>query len=164
MRSRPKTPGRVLAQTDERLSPAGRPRKGPPAGAAAAIRKAAASGATQMGVAMALGTCVDVLKRWFEEDPELKDAFDEGRELERAALHGVLHRMATKGKGRDALIASMFLLKSKHGYREGDQESQANRVAITFSLPGALPLDKFTVIENGTAPTQPLPAKITRGS
>jgi hypothetical protein len=37
----------------------------------------------------------------------------------------------------------MFLLKSRHGYREGEQEQQGNRVQITFNLPGAKKPEEF---------------------
>ncbi|MBK6008808.1 hypothetical protein JJB11_22150 [Ramlibacter ginsenosidimutans] len=165
MTTRPKTPGRVLGPSDARLSNAGRPRKDPPAGAAELIRHAAAHGASQRGVAMALHSNVDCLRRWLDEHPELKQAFDEGREQERAVLHNALYRTATEGTGKDALIAAMFLLKSRHGYVEGDQEVQTNRVAVTFNIPAALPLDKFMVVDDGgTSTTERLPAKIARGS
>jgi hypothetical protein len=43
---------------------------------------------------------------------------------------------------------SMFLLKARHGYREGDQTDTANKVSITFALPGAMSMEEFKVIEN----------------
>jgi hypothetical protein len=45
----------------------------------------------------------------------------------------------------------MFLLKSRHGYREGDQSETANRVSITFALPSAMKAEEFKVIEHGAA-------------
>ena len=97
---------------------------------------------------MKLGCDKAVLSRWMDEDAELREAFQRGRERERHTLHNVLYRAATEGKGKDALIACMFLLKSRHGYREGDQEQQANRVSINFTLPGAMKPADFQVIEN----------------
>lgn len=41
------------------------------------------------------------------------------------------------------IVAAMFLLKTRHGYREGDQSDTANKVSITFQMPGALPMDQF---------------------
>lgn len=143
VRPRPKTPGRVVPAA-ERLSAAGRPRKDPPPNAAQRIREATARGCNRRGVAMALGCNVDVLVRWLDEHAELKEAFDDGRENERAALHGKLFEAAMNG----AVVPALFLLKARHGYREGEQESQANRVSVTFNIPGALPLDKYMVIEN----------------
>ena len=42
----------------------------------------------------------------------------------------------------------MFLLKARHGYKEGDQSEAANKVSINFTLPAALPAEQFTAIEH----------------
>ncbi len=141
-------PGPRFTKNGKRVGAA---RKTPPADAAARVQDLAANGATKIGIAHALGVGIDVLGRWFDEDPGLVEAFVAGRERERLVLHNVLYRAATEGTGKDALIAAMFLLKARHGYREGDQQEQANRVSINFQLPGAQPLDKFTVVENDPA-------------
>lgn len=139
-------PGGVKPLADKLTT--GRPRKQPKPDTADIIRKATATGASKKGVAMALGVADDVLNRWLDENPELSAAFHEGREKERQTLHTVLYDAATQGTDKNALIAAMFLLKARHGYVEGQQESQANRVSINFAIPGAMPLDKFMVIEN----------------
>ena len=144
--TKPKTPGRVVPVEEKQT--AGRPRKEPPADAAEVIRQACATGANKMGVAMALGTNGDVLARWLDEHADLKEAFAQGRETERKTLHNVLYDAATTGTGKESLIAAMFLLKSRHGYQEGQQESQANRVSVTFNIPAATPLNQFMVIDN----------------
>jgi len=72
-------------------------------------------------------------------------ALDQGREKERHTLHNVLYTAATESGNT---TAAMFLLKARHGYREGDQNEQANRVNIVFQLPGAMKLDQFKVIQN----------------
>lgn len=135
-------PGRVKA-AEEKLT-VGRPRKQPPADALQVIQDACALGASKQGVAMAMGVSVDVLTRWMDENAELKEAFAQGRERERQMLHDVLTNAAKNGN----VVAAIFLTKARHGYREGDQESQANRVSINFQIPGALPLDRFTVIDS----------------
>ena len=94
---------------------------------------------------MALGVSHDVLTRWMDEDPALKEAFLHGREMERKTLHNVLYESAVGSDGKNSLIASMFLLKSRHNYLEGQQESQSNKVSITFNLPGALQPEQFTI-------------------
>jgi hypothetical protein len=71
-----------------------------------------------------------------------------GRKLERHTLHNALYRLATEQGDK---IAAMFLLKARHGYREGDQGDQANRVSINFTLPGAMKPEAFTV-ENEPSP------------
>ncbi|MFC4593511.1 hypothetical protein [Sphingobium tyrosinilyticum] len=40
----------------------------------------------------------------------------------------------------------MFLLKARHGYKEGDQADQGGRVNVTIALPGAMTLQQFTSI------------------
>lgn len=130
----------------------GQPRKDPPPDALAIIKKAAATGASRRGLAMALGVHNTVLSRWLDESEELKEAFEQGRETERQTLHNVLYDCAVGGQGKDSLIAAMFLLKARHGYREGEQATEANRVSVTFNIPAALPLDQFTVIENEPNP------------
>ena len=109
--------------------------------AAKTIYACAAGGFSVVGVAQALGTSKDTLARWFDEYPELKTAMDEGRETERHMLHNKLCRLAIE---HDNASAAMFLLKARHGYREGDQGETANRVSINFTLPGAMSLDQFT--------------------
>lgn len=126
----------------------GRPKLQPPKNAVQIIQAATAKGATKKGCAHALEVSDETLDRWFMEHAELKEAFDKGKEKERQTLHDVLYETATRGTGKDKLIAAMFLLKSRHGYREGEQEAVANRVQINFQLPGAKPLEAY-VIENG---------------
>lgn len=135
------------AKTPAKRGP-GQPRKEPPANALEVIRKAASTGASRRGVAMALGVHTTVVQRWLEESDELKEAFEQGRETERQTLHNVLYDCAVGGQGKDSLIAAMFLLKARHGYREGEQATEANRVSVNFNIPAAMPLDQFTVIEN----------------
>lgn len=65
---------------------------------------------------------------------------DEGREREHHALFNSLYINATE-KGN--VTAAIFLLKARHGYREGDQSDIANKVSINFVLPGAVPLSDY---------------------
>ena len=138
----------------------GRPAKGPPANAAARIAALAATGHTVVGIAKALKTSNNTLRRWMDEDPMLADAFAQGREVERYRLHNVLYRAATR-KGN--IVAAMFLLKARHGYKEGDQSDAAHKVSINFTLPAALPPEQFTVHHEAGDKTLPVPrARLTR--
>ena len=65
-------------------------------------------------------------------------AYDEGVEAEHQMLVSALKRQLDKSP-----VPAIFLLKTRHGYREGDQTEQGNRVSVTFNLPGAQPLDAF---------------------
>ncbi len=119
-----------------------------PANAAERVEALAADGFSIRGVAAGLGASADTLRRWFDEDPELQEAFERGRERERHTLHNALYRAATE---QGNASAAMFLLKARHGYREGDQGDTANRVSINFTLPAAMPLDAYRIIENDNA-------------
>ena len=127
----------------------------PPADAADRIRAFASDGFSVIGVAAALGVGKDQLAAWMHREPSLKDAFDEGREEERRTLHNKLFRLAME---KDNAPAAMFLLKARHGYREGDQGDHAGRVSVNIALPGAMTLQQFT------AASQPAPAITDEGN
>lgn len=120
--------------------------KTPPADCASRILTLAADGFSVRGVAAGLNTSADVLRRWMKDDPELAEAFEQGREQERHTLHNMLYRQATE-KGN--ATAAMFLLKARHGYREGEITEASSRVNIVLNLPAATPLAEFRVIEHG---------------
>lgn len=145
--------------TDRPLMKAGRKPKAAPGDALQRIETMAADGFSKIGVAAGLGVDIEVLRRWLDEAPELQDAFDRGRERERHALHNMLYRQAME-KGN--ATAAMFLLKSRHGYREGDQVESANRVSINFQLPAAMPLADFKVIEHGKSDDRVEPISTAR--
>ena len=128
------------AITDRPLKKRGKPPKEAPPTAAETIYTCAAGGFSQVGIAHALATSADTLRRWMDEEPALKEAWERGRETERHMLHNKLYRLAME---QDHASAAMFLLKARHGYREGDQGDQGNRVNITFNLPGAMTFDEF---------------------
>jgi hypothetical protein len=110
-------------------------------------------------VAAGFGISADTLRRWFDERADLQEAFERGRERERQTLHNALYRAATE---QGNMTAAMFLLKARHGYREGDQTTEANRVSINFTLPAAMPMEQFRIIEHGNAGNQPEPAAAAR--
>lgn len=134
----------------------GRVPKVAPASAAQRIEMLAATGHSLVGIARGLNTSKDVLSRWLDDDPTLAEALARGREAERFALHDVLFRAAKRGN----IVAAMFLLKARHGYREGDQTDAANRVTINFTLPAPLKPEQFRTIEHEPAnKTLSLPEK-----
>jgi len=154
-------PAALPAATVQPHRKRGRPQKVAPTNAAARIAAYAATGHALVGIARLLGTTKEVLRRWIEEDPALEEALAQGREAERFTLHNVLYRAARKGN----IVAAMFLLKARHGYREGDQAEHANRVSINFTLPGAVEPEQFKVIEHDDAGHKPLAlpaARLTR--
>jgi hypothetical protein len=120
----------------------GRPPKRPPADAAERIRTLSAEGHSTVGIAQQLGVGRKTFDKWRTEFPELDEAYREGVERERYELHNVL---VTKAKAGN-IVAAMFLLKARHGYREGDQSDSAGRVSVTIALPGAMTLQQFQSI------------------
>ncbi|NYF80568.1 hypothetical protein [Granulicella arctica] len=124
--------------------------KNPPQYVAAETHALAATGHSKLGIAAYFGVGIGVFERWMEEDDELKEAFANGREQERHALHAALFNKAMRGDGPSA----MFLLKSRHNYREGDQSDISNRVQITFNLPGAMTPEQFKTLEGVAKPTK----------
>jgi hypothetical protein len=111
----------------------------------------ASTGFSKQGIARHYSVSLATFNRWLEEDEMLSQAFAVGRDMERQSLHNMLYKQAIE-KGN--AIAAMFLLKSRHGYREGDQAEQSNRIAITFNLPGAMSPDQYKMIE-AVASTKP---------
>ena len=132
-----------------------RPRKAP-SNAAEIIRDAASKGASQKAIAFLFRCHPSSLRQWMEDDPKLQEAMDEGRESERRTLHNRVFEIATKGSGKEALIAAFFLLKARHGYRDNAPDTgTGNSVSVNFAIPGPQPFDPSKVIEHEPAhPTQ----------
>lgn len=116
---------------------------GAPADAAERIRAVACKGGSLKGLHALFGVTAGEFKRWMDDDPGLRKAFDEGKELEREALHRTLYDAAIYRKD---LSAAQFLLKTRHGYREQEPEDTRNSVRIIFNIPAAAP-DVKTYIE-----------------
>jgi hypothetical protein len=132
--------------------------KQPPPGTAARIRQLAAKGHSLVGIRRGLNVSHVVLNRWLDEYPDLAEALAQGRASEEFEMHNVLYRAAKKGN----IVAAMFVLKSRFGWREGDQSDLANKVSINFTLPGAMSPEQFTgnVIDNEPTPAPlPVPTK-----
>ncbi len=130
-----------IAMSDSRI-------KHPPQSVAAETRTLAATGFSIRGIAAHFGVSVTVFDRWLDESEELRECMNSGREDERLSLHNALYRKAMNGDGP----AAMFLLKARHGYREGDQSEQGNKVSITFNLPGAMTADQYKTLEGIAKP------------
>lgn len=126
--------------THRPLKKAGRKPTKPPADASVRLHELAADGFSIVGVAKRMGVSKDTLQRWLDDHPDLQEAFDQGRETERYCLHNMLYRQAVE---QGNATAAMFLLKARHGYREGDQSNGAGRVNVNIALPGALTLKQF---------------------
>lgn len=116
----------------------------PPVFVAPQIVALASTGFSKLGIARHFRVSLQTFNRWLEEDAELSEAYTVGREAERYALHNMLYKLAIESQDK---ISAMFLLKARHGYREGDQADQSNKVSVTFNLPGAMAADQYKTIE-----------------
>ena len=109
------------------------PRKLPPEGAAEDVRRLAAEGYSQLGIAAHFNVSRDCFKRWIEEDAELNEAYEIGKETERQALHAMIVASARANKG--ANVNAFFLLKTRHGYVETDNRT---KVSVDVALNNVL--------------------------
>ena len=101
-------------------------------GTAEKIKRWASEATPQKVMARRLGIGVRTLKQWLDEDERLRAAYDEGIELEHQFLITALKKQIDKSP-----TPAIFLLKTRHGYVEGDRAEQANRVQLTFNIPAA---------------------------
>lgn len=127
---------------------------GPPSDAAERIRVAASRGGSLKAMHTLFGVPADTFKRWLDAVPGLRQAFDEGKEMEREALHRTLYEAALYKRD---LNAAQFLLKSRHSYREQEPDDSRNKVNITFNIPAAAPDLKTYVEQNGKLEAVALP-------
>lgn len=112
----------------------------PPPGADKIVESLASKGCSEISIAKGLGVSGPTWQRWRDEYPELLEAWQKGRAIEHDKLFNVLFRAATKDKN---IIAAMFLLKARHGYRENADFTVQNKVSVTFEVPGALNPDVY---------------------
>jgi hypothetical protein len=132
-------------------------RQRPPADVCATIHEMAAGHKSLKLIAHELGTNPEILRRWMTDDPNLQWAFESGRAQ---AEHELKMQLVEAGRENDKLnLNALVMLKCMHGWREGDQADQGNRVAITFNLPAALSREDFlkTVIHEQRTKDQPVP-------
>jgi len=108
-------------------------RKLPPGGAAKDIQRLAAEGFGQLGIAAHFDVSRECFKRWLDEDAELLEAYELGKETERQALHAMVVASAKANKG--ANINAFFLLKTRHGYVETDNRT---KVSVDVALNNVL--------------------------
>lgn len=119
----------------------GRPKKVVPADKLLMIQELAARGVSEKSIAAACGVHDNqVFSRIKREQPEVQEALDRGRAVEHDKLVGVLFDAATKDGN---IVAAMFLLKSRHGYKEGEAMQGQGGVTVNITLPGAMSPDEY---------------------
>jgi hypothetical protein len=112
------------------------PRKNPPKDAADTIRQLTEKGISNVGIAMQFKVSKETLKRWLDDYPQLQEAFEQGREVERQALHAAVYRSAIEGK--PANVNAFFLLKARFGYVEADNRKGSVDVNVDVKLQSVL--------------------------
>jgi hypothetical protein len=120
-------------------------RKNPPNDAAVTIETLAALGYSIIGIAKNLGVSRETFKRWCEEDSELQEAFEIGRETQRQALIALIVKSAVENKPANA--NAMFLLKTMHGFREFDSAHTKVDVSVAVASPVLVMHDHGSVEE-----------------
>ena len=143
-------------------SDGGRPFIEPTAEDVAFIERSAGEGCDMIEIARGLHISKTTLSRWRKDHETVAEAIEIGRAIEHKALRSKLHEKAMAGD----TVALLFLLKCRHGYREGDQSERGGGATITINLPGAMPLDKFLNVEHGPdsrAERLPNPTSISTG-
>jgi len=117
----------------------GRKKKNLPPDALETIEKLASRGVRETDIARALGVSWGVYWRIKNENEAVKKTLEQARMIEHDALFGQLYEKAMKGDS----TAAMFLLKTRHGYREGADVVAANQVNVKITLPGSMKPDEY---------------------
>lgn len=108
------------------------------------IEELASRGCSEVTIARALGMSQDTWRREKSEDPKAVEALERGRAVEHDSLVGKLYESAMKGN----VVAALFLLKARHGYREGHTIEHQQNVRVTLELPAALDPNTYARVIN----------------
>jgi len=104
------------------------------------IERLAASGYGSYKLSQQLGIDRKTFERWRRDYPEVKEAFHRGLEEEETLILGELLKIL---KEKQNPIPGIFLLKSRHGYREGESQQSDNRVQLQVTLPAAADEEQY---------------------
>ena len=104
------------------------------------IGRLGSRGVSEVDICKALGISFNTWSRIKEEDEKANEALETARRTEERELVGVLYEAATNDKN---LTAAMFLLKTRHGYKEGADHVNASQVNVSISVPGAMNEDEY---------------------
>ena len=131
-----RSPGSAVTQFKPGVSgnPNGQPRILVPARDLHYITELAAKGCRQKDVARGVGLDERTLVKCLNEQPEVREAFDQGRQQLHDSLVNKLVTMALKGN----VAALIYSCKVLLGYRENDVPPD-QRPIVNITLPGAAP-------------------------
>lgn len=104
-------------------APRGRPEFVPTEIHRRTVRAMAAYGVPQKSIASVIGICANTLRLHFAEE------IDRAATEANAKIAETLFRVATEGTGRDSVLACMFWLKCRAGWREARPDDHAPSLA-----------------------------------
>ena len=104
------------------------------------IERLAAAGHGIYAISKHLGIDPKTFQRWRKDHPEAKEALARGMEQEE---HLIVSELLKILQEKQNPIPGIFLLKSRHGYQEGQGNQTDNRVQIAVTLPAALQPDQY---------------------
>lgn len=113
------------------------------------VEQLASRGLSVSTIAKALGLSVEMFRRIRATDDRAREALEIGTAIEHDMLVGKLHEAAMRGE----IVAIIFALKSRHGYRDSTpviRESES-RVQVSIQLPGALTKEQYKQVIDGSA-------------
>ncbi len=116
------------------------------------VEELSARGCSVQTIARALGIGKDTFKAMRERDPAVQDALEQGRAVEHDALVGNLRAAADDGN----IVANIFLLKARHGYREGE----AVDVNVSVNTGGVIVVPQKQSVEDFLRDNPPEPRPI----
>lgn len=119
------------------------------------IRQMRGEGLAIPSIAFRIGLPKSTLKDCINRQPELKEAVEIGRAREEDHLIQTLYRAAWGGFAP----AAMFLLKTRHGYRENDSVAPPTSNVIVH-LPSAMSMDDLKRMKDAGVNLLQLPTSI----
>ena len=109
----------------------------------ALVEELAARGCSVVTIARALGMSREAFNACRKRQPEVEETFERGRAVEHDALVSNLRQAAEEGN----IVASIFLLKARHQYREGEAlEANVNLSVNTggvLVVPSKMSMEEF---------------------
>ena len=125
----------------ERVGPRGRTRRIAAKGLAV-VERMAREGHAYVAIAKALRMHEQTFRRCRKDQPEVQRALDLGLAANEYELTDILMQQAREGN----IVACLFLLKCRHGWREGDAPDQ--RPNIVINLPDSHTPERYLELLN----------------
>lgn len=124
------------------------------------VEELSARGCSTVTIAKALRMSKDAFVACRRRQPEVEEAYQRGLAVEHDALTSNLRTMADKGN----VIANLFLLKTRHGYREGEP-LEVNLTVNTggvLVVPGKMTVEDYLESKRAEGLIDPFPPMLMR--